>query len=190
MFRFGHNLKVLRAIVGGVLVDVVNNLRLAKKAPKFGLHDKPVLHDIPLAVCIGMPWDQPGAVCPMPSIIDYTLKVGVPLPSDFGALPCRLTFHRAKLLGSFAGMRNVLSALAAFVLRGLAPSPDAVAGARAVFSGLLPAIFGVKCLVACLASQGYSRSSHGCHITDSVGRYCQIAAERCSQEVLDLGAAA
>ena len=114
MFRFGHNLKVLRAIVGGVLVDVVNNLRLAKKAPKFGLHDKPVLHDIPLAVCIGMPWDQPGAVCPMPSIIDYTLKVGVPLSSDFGALPCRLTFHRAKLLGSFAGMRNVLSALAAF----------------------------------------------------------------------------
>ena len=190
MFRFGHNLQIFGAIVGGVFVDVVNNLRLAQKTPKLGLHDEPVFHDISLAVCVGVSWDESGAVCTMPPVGDHTLKVGVSLPPHFGALPRGLTFHRAEFLASLPRVRNVRSALAAFVLRSLAPSPDAVAGARTILSGLLPAIFGVKCLVACLASQGYSWSSHEYHITESVGYYCEIAAQRCAQEVLDLGAAA
>ena len=175
----GHEPQVGGVVVGRILVNVVDDLARTKVASDQSLHYKSVLHHVPLGVGARVVGD---AARPVATVTPVAHKAAAPRLPGLGRHPAR---QAAILPAPTPGGADVLSAVAASVRRRLSPALRQVALPRAVARRVLASVLRVKVGAARFAGQCHPKSFHALNIAHQE-RYCEIAARRCSQEVLAL----
>lgn len=185
---FSQYLQVRDLVVPAVPVSVMHDFARQEDSPKISLHHKSVFHDVSLGVGIGMAGDEPCEVSIAASIGDAFPEARVVPPADLCALPRGPTFERAELPGAAASTRDICAAGATYVGGRITPSCGEVALARTEARRLLTTVLRMESGAATLAGARQGASFHA-RIVARRERYCEIAAKRCAQETLGLGAA-
>ena len=179
MICFEHHPEIVEGVIGGVCINVVDDLGRTQTPPYRLFHYESVFHHVAFPVSSRMARKTTGAISATASVLDK------PALSDRAGLSIHPTIKRAEEPRTVSCWGDVCATLSASVGRRWAPPVGLVAGPRAEPRRSFAAVLRVKICSALFTDERSVGSFHSRNVAHEE-KYCEIAAERMAQEVLPL----
>lgn len=184
MIFFSHQLQVVNRVVRCVLVYVVHNFLPSQESTNRCFYDKPVFHDVALAVGHWVFRHKTRAIHAVFPVSDKPALAGLACGK------CNPTIKTTKLLIAFSGASCIRSAINTFGVCLSAPPlgyvalPGAIRGCRFSPPLWMKFLSAVHAVAVDVWINHRHILAHHAPYCKSEEKYCEIAARRLGQEVL------
>jgi len=189
MFCFSHQFKIADFIVSWIAINVVDNFIRQKKTLQMFLHNKPMFHYVALRISVRMMRRQNSPISSTTPICNPNSKSWVIVASYVFGLPSPFALRRAKYLRPLTSANRWLTTIKTVVNVAFTKACQLFTsiGTILLWGFRFTPIKWVKFLTAMLT---YLSNFHShTYIISQLpveSKYCEIAAKRCSQEVMEL----